>query len=78
MTAKKKASVTKRGTSKGSGASLDFAALVLAIQRVHEEIVESLSPLFPGASWIVRSATALSGKRLYTKRKPLNLAAFEE
>lgn len=132
MAATKKATVTKRGSAKGSGESLGFAALVLAIQRVHEEsaaavsrvvnttvtlrnwiigayiveyemrgadrakygeklldrlserltgnhvpscerrrlyvyrqffqtypqIVESLSPLFPGASWIVRSATA--------------------
>jgi len=140
MTAKKKATVTKRGSAKGSGESLDFAALVLAIQRVHEEsaaavsrvvnttvtlrnwiigayiveyemrgadrakygeklldrlserltgnhvpscerrrlyvyrqffqtypqIVESLSPLLPGASWIVRSATALSGNRFGT------------
>lgn len=140
MTAKKKTTVTKRGSAKHSAERLDFAALVLAIQRVHEEgaatvnrvvnttvtrrnwiigayiveyelrgadrakygeklldrlaerltgnhvpscerrrlyvyrqffqtypqIVESLSPLFPGASWIGRSATALSGNRLGT------------
>jgi predicted nuclease of restriction endonuclease-like (RecB) superfamily len=140
MPAKKKTTVTKRRSAKGSGETLDFAALVKAIQRVHEEsaaavnrvvnttvtlrnwiigayiveyemrgadrakygeklldrlaerltgnhvpscerrrlyvyrqffrtypqIVESLSPLFPGASWIVQSATAQSRNRLET------------
>jgi len=140
MPAKKKTTVTRRRSAKGSGETLDFVALVKAIQRVHEEsaaavnrvvnttvtlrnwiigayiveyemrgadrakygeklldrlaerltgthvpscerrrlyvyrqffqtypqIVESLSPLFPGASWIVQSATAQSRNRLET------------
>ena len=37
MPAKKKTTVTKRRSAKGSGETLDFAALVKAIQRVHEE-----------------------------------------
>jgi hypothetical protein len=43
MPAKKKATVTKRGSAKDSGESLDFAALVLAIQRVHEESAAAVS-----------------------------------
>ena len=37
MAAKKISAVTKRGSAKGGGEGLNFAALVLAIQRVHAE-----------------------------------------
>ena len=37
MSTKKKTTVTKRGSAKRIGESFDFSALVLAIQRVHEE-----------------------------------------
>jgi len=37
MPAKKKTTVTKRRSAKGSGETLDFTGLVKAIQRVHEE-----------------------------------------